>query len=661
MLIKEFLDLFSNEVVICHPYQPSKNSGMKHNMNLEEALVANKSGVDVYFIPNSGGVRITEINTINACFVDLDAGKEAGNYLAIDKVESKKIEMLTQIKQFPLSPTVIVETRNGYQVYWVLKERKGVIASDWELVQRKLMTFFDCVGSDKSIIKLNQLMRLPNTEWVKGWTGLDRFYVRITEIRDCQFTIEELKIALQDREPYKKKDIIIKARSIQVQSLNVELIKIRDIIGIREKLKTALSAVISVPTEVDKNNHTKDYIKELLISCMYSISNLVEPLKASSREELYKIISILPLNLLLDLPVNQKFNCIFHNDKTPSANIWIDESGVYRYKCFGSGCEFGGTMINVVAKILGADKSEAIELIKSIFNIQLETKWQKDTKESLIDYENYLSSEEFALNYPTVFNLIKPHIEKLKVILQIARQIVLDQNLIDHHNMTFYTSIRYLAQQMFESGIKGVSDPATLNKRVLLFVHLGLIERVDENLIPEKIRDRLWQLSKVTKENGKKIDCQYHISLYSIPKFSEEVIEAAEQKAKEFIESNMRKTGYSRNMVISALGKVQADKIYVQSTETKFSTSLKAFYFNYKAHAQSLILVQGYFSEKQLLNRMKGYSTYKKSVRSKELLPLLIKELGLRVITVNVRTRGEYGVISEIPSRTIIFVLAVRG
>jgi hypothetical protein len=75
----------------------------------------NEQGDDVYYIVNSGGTSDKTIVRINACFGDLDSGRDENKrYFSDDIVAEKKQVFLKRIHEFPLIPSILVETRNGY-------------------------------------------------------------------------------------------------------------------------------------------------------------------------------------------------------------------------------------------------------------------------------------------------------------------------------------------------------------------------------------------------------------------------------------------------------------------------------------------------------------------------------------------------------------------
>jgi hypothetical protein len=152
---------------------------------------------DLYFYVN-GYATINEVRSHKTCFVDLDAGRGSDNkYLPARQVNIAKAGFLKQIGAFPLTPTWIVETRNGYQVYWVLKESaRRVSRIVWNGLQKKLANHF---GGDTLAIKPNQLLRVPFTWWQKPWESKAPFFSSLLDYDGSGksvYTIEELQKAL---------------------------------------------------------------------------------------------------------------------------------------------------------------------------------------------------------------------------------------------------------------------------------------------------------------------------------------------------------------------------------------------------------------------------------------------------------------------------------
>ena len=176
---RKFLDSFNQQHIFCYNGSPRKKiSSMKHTQNIKEVYEANQnSGSDAYFYIN-GGRKQYAINAVTACFCDMDAGRdEDGKYFKPSVVMKHKERFLQKINAFPVPPSWVVDTRNGYQCYWILNAAdRQVSKTTWKGVQKKLANHF---GGDPLAIKINQIFRVPYTWWRKGWEGKAPYFTSI--------------------------------------------------------------------------------------------------------------------------------------------------------------------------------------------------------------------------------------------------------------------------------------------------------------------------------------------------------------------------------------------------------------------------------------------------------------------------------------------------
>lgn len=167
-----FLDSFKQNNIFVYNGNPRKKiSSMNHTGVLDEALQANiNNHSDVYFYVN-GGRKLYAIKQFTCCFCDMDAGRdEQGAYFKPSVVMQKKKEFLAKINSFPVKPSWVVDTRNGYQCYWIFDDASRKIVGHnktfWNGLQKKLVNYF---GGDPRAIKPNQIYRVPYTWWRKEW------------------------------------------------------------------------------------------------------------------------------------------------------------------------------------------------------------------------------------------------------------------------------------------------------------------------------------------------------------------------------------------------------------------------------------------------------------------------------------------------------------
>jgi hypothetical protein len=179
---EKFLNSFKQNHIFVYNGNPRKKiSSMSHTDRLTEAINANNTnGSDVYFYVN-GGRKMYAINQFTCCFCDIDAGRDnEGKYFKPSVVMQHKKRFLEKINSFPIKPSWVIDTRNGYQCYWIFDDysRKlvGKNKTYWNGLQKKLVNYF---GGDPRAIKANQIYRVPYTWWRKGWEGKAPYFTSI--------------------------------------------------------------------------------------------------------------------------------------------------------------------------------------------------------------------------------------------------------------------------------------------------------------------------------------------------------------------------------------------------------------------------------------------------------------------------------------------------
>jgi hypothetical protein len=196
-LRNKFFESLGGQQIFCYNGDPRKKiSSMNHTDNLTTVAIANDSqGADAYFYVN-GGRKQYAISRVRACFVDMDAGRDDnGSYFKPSIVMQKKKEFLSKINSFPVKPSWVIDTRNGYQCYWILDHNaNSPHKTYWNGIQKKLVNYFE---GDARAIKINQIYRIPYTWWRKGWEGKQSYFTSILSgSTGNPVNIEHLKQAL---------------------------------------------------------------------------------------------------------------------------------------------------------------------------------------------------------------------------------------------------------------------------------------------------------------------------------------------------------------------------------------------------------------------------------------------------------------------------------
>jgi hypothetical protein len=197
---QRFLNSFNQNHIFIYNGNPRKKiSSMRHTNDLNEMLEANVNNrSDSYFYVN-GGRKVYAIKQFTACFCDMDAGRDdQGSYFKPSIVIQKKREFLNKINSFPVKPSWVVDTRNGYQCYWIFDDAsRNIVGSNqtfWNGLQKKLVNYF---GGDPRAIKANQIYRVPYTWWRKEWEKKAPYFTSLLHGSTGQpINVADLKSAL---------------------------------------------------------------------------------------------------------------------------------------------------------------------------------------------------------------------------------------------------------------------------------------------------------------------------------------------------------------------------------------------------------------------------------------------------------------------------------
>ncbi len=157
---KLFLDYFPNHVF---RYIDQTGEGRPPVSSVERRDDLNIEGYEAYFtvngFDNAPNAKIENCSSLNAFFVDIDG--------------RKSLEELELIKK-KLDPTFILETKNGYHIYWLLDEAifKSEVTdnvwkesiSKWEKIEQSLVID---LKADEKVKDIPRILRIPDTYYWK--------------------------------------------------------------------------------------------------------------------------------------------------------------------------------------------------------------------------------------------------------------------------------------------------------------------------------------------------------------------------------------------------------------------------------------------------------------------------------------------------------------
>lgn len=580
-----FQDIFGDNHIRFRCLGKNKNIPVHgyYNKNVLEVLEqANEQGCEIYFVVNSGGYKDEDITEINAVFIDLDCGKnEQGQYFPLDVAQKYKQTKLIELSEFKFKPSYIVETRNGLHVYWLVCP--GATIDQFGECEARLIEYFN---ADKQVKNPARLMRVPGYYWCKD--KANRFLIQKVQCNNVRYNIDDI----------------------------ISLPKVTSgISGVsnKKKYKTLFSIA---DTKIPNIGFIKDQNIEKLQTVLKP-----EPVLLHSHEEVYEYLKQQNLKAFLGLNGNT-FSCVFHEDKNPSAGIIVNNiTGHHIYHCFSSKCDsFKGTIIQVVERLTGLNRVKALRFLRKVYMIEYaETDWQMEQKAILEENQRFLISDEFKEFHPEVYQRIKNYIPELYIIIGFAKEKVLTENFSDNdNNALFYASLRHISKLCKK-------DNSLISDRIGLFAYLGLINK----LRPEEIPGFLLNQAKhqAAKKNQK-----YLTGYYSIPSYCERTLSFSKQKSKEFKEKGFTMKGWSREMILRALGEDEANRVFPQMKGNPLPALNNKVTQEMEEIALESIECKGWTTEKEIIEELylefKGNKQYKEK-QIKRMITEMLEKHGL--------------------------------
>lgn len=621
----------------------------------------NTKGYAMYCTVNSGGTKAPEINKVNAYFVDADFGKikHSFNSEETDKIEiiTKELEQNPEIKRVvvkektgittiegirtlkamkrlknefletfekQLDGTMIVETRNGFHIYWLVED--GEI-KDFVLMEEAIISIFGD-WADKAVSDLPRILRIPGFLHYKE---IDEPFVCTVKQWGKRWTKQE----------------IIQTLGLKIKKEKLDRREERkERVGVRKNHKktaarTDLKFVRKAYTEKQEMTEADflHWIKRQPIEDFFKNSELQE----------------------------ERFHCHFHVETKPSAMLHTLDNGVNLYMCHGNCTKKGRDIISIYQAIHACGYRKALKSLMKIANVDLiETEFQQEQLEKYRDnrrfvYEELYDSDMFYAKYEHLtkyLNYKRPAYLKMMNDfgeLQLSEEEFSVPNTLKNSkgeivgpkkNAIFFISYGAIAGHMKQQSIESVFN--TINILCLL----GFLTKVPNEEVPKKLMDRA--LLEKKEEDRRTINFYTVNSFYDVEEFAEGM--AKELKEKKFtFEHHMNKIGIEK-----LLGREHAQRIFpdariIPKRFEGLEASIERFILK-EIQTQGYVLEQDVLAaeykvleantEKQKMVRRKArkstvQKTYKRAIYD------ICQKNDLELVTLNKDLRLEYDISVE--------------
>lgn len=338
---------------------------------------------DMYFQVNTSSCALIakkysndEIDTVNSWYVDIDGGKDKdGNYWGNLEIATRKLAMRRVIATLP-TPTAVVATRNGYHVYWSVKNEERSNTEAWKKAEMHIHDYLHDVV-DSAVKDLSRILRVPYSTWHKPETGLEPYTTTIVYAAPVTYTADSLIAAFDNH----KEEIDTVADLFRAKYPDLAR-KNKD--SKSNKSKTHKSAVtprvekIEIPrgnvSPIHSANH--EIIRKIQAGRLVHLPEYSTPRVVDSVIDEIKRVNIADF-LGVDCP--NHFSDLLHVDNNPSAWIKQQADGTYVYGCASatSPANGGWDLIDLVSWIQGTTQEKARKYLKRCLNIKGISKYAK--------------------------------------------------------------------------------------------------------------------------------------------------------------------------------------------------------------------------------------------------------------------------------------------
>jgi P4 family phage/plasmid primase-like protien len=198
---KKFLSFFQN-TLFCYIHDSSDSSPIIHSEVLQ--LERQQQGYGIFFTVNgfTGGRRTNEtLTNINGFFADIDYPDKVNKTDASVKQYKQELLMEMMEDELPI-PTYVVETKNGFHVYWLLEKpvmlnelnpkQQEDLKLQYRQIEEAILERFD---GDPGAKDAARVLRVPGTLHQKN--PKEPFTVKIVHASpdECIYTFDEIREA----------------------------------------------------------------------------------------------------------------------------------------------------------------------------------------------------------------------------------------------------------------------------------------------------------------------------------------------------------------------------------------------------------------------------------------------------------------------------------
>lgn len=270
----------------------------------------------------------------------------------------------------------------------------------------------------------------------------------------------------------------------------------------------------------------------------------------------------LDMREFLELPNENPFYDIFHEETEPSASVFYAEKyGIFLYKCFSESHPYCGNVVSLLERYLKISSIEVVNLLVEISSSKVtNTSKLGQSKFNAQKFKKELQSGELEENYPELYKYFSRYQVEIPIILDFMYDYVYTDENGELRYLNYY-SINNLAKQLARATNKKKISIDRTRQILYHMIVTEVVKKKPEAEIPESIFNNL---ILEQKKDSNKLRTS---NIYEPTNLTDENKGNSEGIAKILRENNVTVGSLSYELVYRLFGEEKAYQDFPQSYE----------------------------------------------------------------------------------------------
>ena len=270
----------------------------------------------------------------------------------------------------------------------------------------------------------------------------------------------------------------------------------------------------------------------------------------------------LDMREFLELPDENPFLDIFHEEDNPSASVfYAEEHGIYLYKCFSASNKYCGNIISLLEHYLKISSIEVVNLLVELTGSNVtNTSQLGQSKFNAQKFKRELQSGELKQTYPELYQYFSKYQVEIPIILDFMYDYVYTDENGELRYLNYY-SINNLAKQLARATNKKKISIDRTRQILYHMIVTEVVKKKPEAEIPENIFNNL---ILEQKKDSNKLRTS---NIYEPTNLTDENTAVSEGIAKVLRENKVTVGSLSYELVYRLFGEEKAYQDFPQSYE----------------------------------------------------------------------------------------------